>query len=610
MQPDSAAVLIVLLERLAYVERVHVPSPRVLVLTLLLAGAGVVTLVVVSTGGGAPPKPPGELVSVVRGDVSETVGGIGHVTTLAGAARLAVPVSAPAGTSSPSTSSGKEGGAAGGSREAPADAVFPTVTGHVTELLVTQGQKVLAGQPVARLADDGTIATATVQARAELAAARLELAQRRVHDPGRGLPPTSAELSSARQGVLASRAKLRAVLGGSSAAEVDAARADLAKAEAELASSSRTGPAAIEAAQASVAAAQAKLAAVSGSPDPAEVAAAQLDVAKATVEQESLLGSSEPPTAAARTAAQLAVDAARAKLEALMRPSAPVVYSAREELAKAKADLETQRAANATSAVNAERAAIRAARRKLAQLRAAPARDVVATARADLRKAQADFAILRQRGAPASSVDIALARLKVDVASQRLALEQQLASGLVVRANSTGTVTSLFTVSGASADPTTPLVRVQDLEHLAVTVDLSEYDVARVRIGAPAVIGIEALGDRSVGGTVSDVALSGSENSGVVNFPVTIALHSSSGPRPGMSVKVRIIVERARNVLRVPAAAIHEGDQPTVLVSGPGARLVSRHVELGVTGTGYDEVTSGLRAGEKVFVPSAASGGE
>jgi RND family efflux transporter MFP subunit len=232
----------------------------------------------------------------------------------------------------------------------------------------------------------------------------------------------------------------------------------------------------------------------------------------------------------------------------------------------------------------------------------------VSTARSDLGKARADLAVVRQRGAPAGASDLALARLKVDVASQRLTLAQEGTGRLVVRAPSSGTVTSLLTTAGAAVDAATPLARVQDLAHLVVTLDLSEFDVGRTRVGAPSLIKVEALGGRIYGGHVVDVALSGVENGGVVNFPVIIGLNSRGRLRPGMSVSARIIVSRRRGVVRVPVAAVNDqGDRPTVMVRDPSGALRKRVVEVGLAGATYVEVRSGLRAGERVLV--AAGGG-
>ncbi len=102
---------------------------------------------------------------------------------------------------------------------------------------------------------------------------------------------------------------------------------------------------------------------------------------------------------------------------------------------------------------------------------------------------------------------------------------------------------------------------------MVVTLDLSEFDVARTRVGALARISAEALGGREFGGRVIDVALSGNENGGVVNFPVTIALHSRRGLRPGMSVSARIVVASHPDVVRIPLGAVNSpDDHPTVTV--------------------------------------------
>jgi len=593
-------------------------------LVALVAAAVVVAGVVWSTqGGGGSSSAKGEFVTAQRGQVAVTVGGIGHVNTLAGAGHLAVPSATPASASgsggsgaasSPSTASS----ASSGSTQAPSDAVFAQVGGHVTRLLVRPGERVAAGQAIATLADDGTTQTNLLQARGDLSTARLELAQKQVQDPARGVPPTSAELASGRRAISAARSKLRQLTGPPLPADVAAAQLDLSKAIADQHSARVSAPGSVAAAQLAVASARQKLALVTGAPDPAEVTAAQLDVAKATLDQETLLHppnapsaatTAAPPTDAARTAAKLAVDAAQRKLDELVHPPAGTVSAARADLAKAEADLATQRAVSGKLGLAAARSAVTAARRKLSQVLAGPTSDVVATARADVRKARADLAVLRQRGAPASATDLALARLKVAVASQRVDLAGQLARRLTVLSNASGTVTSVLTTPGAAVDAATPLIRVQDLAHLVVTLDLSEFDVSRTRIGAPALISVDALGGKEFGGHVSDVALSGNDSGGVVNFPVIIALNSSRGRlRPGMSVSARIIIRSRRDVVRVPLDAIVDrGGRSTVTVKSSSGALVKRTVETGREGKTFIEVRSGVRAGERVLVPSSGA---
>jgi multidrug efflux pump subunit AcrA (membrane-fusion protein) len=264
-------------------------------------GAGGLAVATGVLGGGGTPASPDKFITAERGPVEITVGGVGHVTTLSGAAQLSIPGSSSSGASltgaSAAGSSGAtSGSSAGGGSSSPgaggtasADAVFPTVPGHVTKLLVRPGDQVVAGQPLALLSDNGATAATVVQARSDLATAQLELAQKSVQDPTRGPPPTHGELLAAAQGVSTTHAALRALLRGASSADLATARADLAKAIAD---------------------------------------------------RDVLLRSDPPPSPAERSAAQAAVDAAAAKLNQLIKgPGRAAVATARLDFRKARADL-------------------------------------------------------------------------------------------------------------------------------------------------------------------------------------------------------------------------------------------------------------------------------
>jgi RND family efflux transporter MFP subunit len=600
-----------------------------------------------SAGVGSP-----QVVTVHRGDVAVTVGGIGHVATLAEAARRAAPAA-----DSVSSAAGS-----GPSTVASTEAVFANATGHLASLLVRVGDHVDAGQPIASVADDGTAEAVLLQAGTDLATARLELAQKRVQDPSRGAPPTAAELASGRQAVLTAQDNLRLVTGSPSASERATARLELDKARAELAAEQAREaglPDALAAAQLAVTTATQKLALVSGLPDPAELAAAQLEVAKTTLELETLLRATPvasaaavaaaeadvaaaqlrltearstgdpveiataeadlartvadrealtaldpPPTAAAVRAATLAVDAAQERLDQLVVPPAATVTAARSELASAQADLATLSLAGNESRTAAA-TAVTVAKRRL-DLLLKPPPEIVSTARLELTRAAADLSVLRQRGAPASGTDLAIARLRVDVGEQQVRLARAMAGRLTVLANASGTVTSMLTAVGAAVDPTVPLVRIQDLDHLVVSLNLTEFDVSRTRVGAAVRISADALAGRPYAGRVVDVALSGSDTGGVVTFPVIASVDQPKDLRPGMSVSVRVVVASAEDVVRLPLGAIQDraGSHATITVRTASGKTLERDVKLGLVGAAYAEVRSGLVVGERVVIPA------
>jgi HlyD family secretion protein len=614
-----------------------------------------------------------------RGNLVVTVGGVGRIVQASRSAQITVPAAAGGnaapGSAAPTSpaASGASGSSSsgGGATAAPADAVFPRAGGHVVRFLVHPGQHVVAGQPLALVDDGGSAAAATKQAGNDLATALLELLQKRTSDPLTGPPPTPAELSAGRYAVTSAFAQLAKLLGAPRTADVSAARLDLERARADLETllggTPRARADAVRVARINVRLAQDRLAQVLAPPDPADVSAAKAEVAKADSDLALLLRPAPGPLPEAVTAAQQAVtvarqkladaqaagdpaligaaqleldtalsdlatllrpdpgplpqeidaarqavDAAHAKLAKLLRPPSPAdVKAARLDLERARVELRTLETGPSRTGLEAARQAVDAFRAKLAQLNGPPLPADVALAKLDVRKAEADLAVLGTRGKPATSIEIGLARLKVAAARIRLRLARLDGRLLTVRAPSPGTVTALLTVPGAPVDASTGVVAVDDLDRLAVTVELSEFDAARVRKGLDATVSVDALGGKSFPGKVQFAALTGTETNGVVTFPVRVSLARVRGLKPGMNVSVHITVARRRNVVQVPLEAVSrdDNDHPVVTTVDAAGDESTRRVTLGLSNNKNVEIKKGLRAGE-VAVLAESQGGE
>lgn len=621
-------------------------SIRRALVALAFLGVSVATVLVVLPlrgAGGAVTTVP--TAKAVRGDVVLAVGGVGRIVS----ARSANPIAVPAAQGS---------GASSGPAAVPADAVFATTSGRIARYLVEPGERIMAGQPLAVLDDGGAAAAALDQARSELDTARLELQLKQTADPARGLPPSAAELTAARVAAAAAERKL-ALLERPGTTEVTAAQLELRKAEADLAVLRRSStPVALAAAERAVGVAYQKLAQVGGPATRAEVLAAQQELTRTQADLEALQTGPSPtaveaaklavtlaqqrqaglpsgasssevtqarleltkaqadlealqraPTATAVAAARAAIDLAVAKVASVTGPpSALTIASARAELDKARSELQAARRRADAASVRAGQLAVTLAQQKLAQVRrpSPTARDA---ARVELTKALADQDALRRRSGPASAVDVALARLKVRSAEARVAAAGTQAERLTVAAPLAGTVTALLSVPGSPADPSTPIAVVADLDHFAVDVDLSEFDVAQVRRGQPAVVSVDALGGKRYPGNVVFEALTGVENGGVVTFPVRIGLSRVADVKPGMNVSVRIVVARRLGVVHVPLEAVaQDGEEATVTVVDEAGVQSVRTVRLGLADNKIVEIRRGLKVGERVLLE--AGGGE
>ncbi|AUX20511.1 hypothetical protein SOCEGT47_009830 [Sorangium cellulosum] len=160
------------------------------------------------------------------------------------------------------------------------------------------------------------------------------------------------------------------------------------------------------------------------------------------------------------------------------------------------------------------------------------------------------------------------------------------------------------------------LLTVADLSTLVVKVDLNQIDVAKVALGQPATLTLDALPGRTYTATVTRIAPASVKREGreVEVFPVEAELSGVDGLlRPGMTADVRILLDSRPDVVSLPIEAVaEEGGKQRVtrVVDGPDGEPITEEVEvaLGARNDREVEVVSGVPEGARVLInpPSAA----
>jgi HlyD family secretion protein len=119
-------------------------------------------------------------------------------------------------------------------------------------------------------------------------------------------------------------------------------------------------------------------------------------------------------------------------------------------------------------------------------------------------------------------------------------------------------------------------VIANDLARMRVNASVDEADVGRVREGEDVTFHVDAFPDRTFEGQVEQVRLNPTTTSNVVTYNAIVAVDNHDlALRPGMTATVSVIVRKAENVLRVPAAALRfrpEGFEARA-VGEAGARI-------------------------------------
>jgi macrolide-specific efflux system membrane fusion protein len=253
----------------------------------------------------------------------------------------------------------------------------------------------------------------------------------------------------------------------------------------------------------------------------------------------------------------------------------------------------------------------------LATADASAARRAYERATVDRQTANLQLAIAKEQLADAEDADDAdaerQARLAVYAAENQYsqAVEARETARATLRAATLrspidGIVTEVNVVEGFDAPGLIAIAVASNT--ITITSDVVESDLADVEIGQTASVTIDAVG-ATVEGTVTAISpTAGDGTSGVVAYPVTVALaEAPPDARPGMSADIAITIASATDVVTVPSAALQgaKGDYAVMTLDADG-NPQRVPVEVGLLTNATAEITSGLDAGTPVVIGTTA----
>ncbi len=143
---------------------------------------------------------------------------------------------------------------------------------------------------------------------------------------------------------------------------------------------------------------------------------------------------------------------------------------------------------------------------------------------------------------------------------------------------------------------------------ITITTDVVESDLADVEVGQKATVTVDAIGETAEGTVTAISPMAGDSSSGVVSYPVTVALDERPpDARPGMSADIAITIASATDVVTVPSAALQgtTGDY-AVMTLGADGNPQRVPVQVGLLTNATAEITGGLQAGTPVVIGTTA----
>jgi HlyD family secretion protein len=199
--------------------------------------------------------------------------------------------------------------------------------------------------------------------------------------------------------------------------------------------------------------------------------------------------------------------------------------------------------------------------------------------------------------------EVPLSVAALDLRATELAAQKEAATVVAARA---GTVYRTEHKRGATVRAGEPVLRIADLEHLRVRMNIDQVDLGRVRSGQLVTISSNAYPGRSWSARVSDIVphVVLKANRAVADGLAPVE-SPSQGLVPGMTVDVEVLVEEVAEALLVPARAIFTTAGSPFVYRVEGGRARVTPVSLGRSSATAVEVIEGLAAADLVVVGPA-----
>jgi HlyD family secretion protein len=213
-------------------------------------------------------------------------------------------------------------------------------------------------------------------------------------------------------------------------------------------------------------------------------------------------------------------------------------------------------------------------------------------------------AAARAAGCRAANADVQQARTRIEAVRAQLSRTYLHAPFAGVVAKVTGELGEI-TAPSPPGIPTPPVIDLIDDSCLYITAPIDEVDAPAIRIGMPARISVDAFPGRKFKGHVRRIApyvLDVEKQARTVDVEVEFSdRKETSVLLVGYSADVEIVLDARADALRVPTAAIQEGNRVLVYLAGAGV-LEERKIATGLFNWEYTEITSGLSAGDQVVL--------
>ena len=212
---------------------------------------------------------------------------------------------------------------------------------------------------------------------------------------------------------------------------------------------------------------------------------------------------------------------------------------------------------------------------------------------------------ISQSALDASRSSLEVATGQRDAAVAQIALARKSVSDADLLAPMSGVIGERYAQPGEKLPSDARVVSIIDLSRLEIEALVPGSEIGAVRIGQSVQLRVEGVPAEQVG---QIVRIAPATSAGTRSVPVYIRLKSQHPAiRVGLFAQGRLVVESLREQIAVPLSAIRDAGARHFVYAIDQDRLVERDITLGLVDDGSDgtvrvQVTSGLKAGERIVI--------
>ncbi|RJX25503.1 MAG: efflux RND transporter periplasmic adaptor subunit [Dethiobacter sp.] len=212
---------------------------------------------------------------------------------------------------------------------------------------------------------------------------------------------------------------------------------------------------------------------------------------------------------------------------------------------------------------------------------------------------------------PKTYTDADLEKQRIKVEQARLNLQSQLNKlrDMQITAPVSGRVMEVAVEAGSNVSPKDLLVTIADYSRMKLVLSIDELDVVKIIPGQEAIITVDALPGKQYRGTVISIASEGSIQGDITSYDVTLEILEPEGLMAGMRATATIIINDLQDVLVLPTEAVtfEAGARRGIVEVLIDGKMERRPVEIGLVGTRYLEIKSGIAEGDQVVITGTVS---